>query len=180
MALDPVNTLVLVEELKDLTEPKQYQGLTADQAYAKLFVGIVSNSNVPNGFKLNPVSCAKLIGIVKTETIATVMKQQFPVTSDHLMNTGLDALATETQAFLVGMVGAKVITQEDLDIINAASVNVVQIKVNPTHDIRFAHPNISELRKNSGAASPSPSVAGFPNIVDQNDFNACWIKAGRK
>jgi hypothetical protein len=176
MALSTNNQAILKAELADSV----YNEKTAQQGYNFLWNPDPLVTQTPNGFLLTPISCAKIIGIAKTEALATVVKSQFPATGDYLLRDGLDANAVETSAFLSAMVIAGVIQQSDKDALVAACNNTVTTPVLPAARLRFDGQKMARLRALAGLSlERQPGEDGFPNFVSFDDFSQAWTAAGR-
>jgi hypothetical protein len=129
-----------------------YDGLSAEDAHAKLFAERHTTTTRPSGLRLTPLTGAKLLGAKKAEAVVSAVKVAYPNTADFLLHDGLDPASDEVQAFITALAGAGVLTPADLAAVQAASVIVETVTRFPLAVERFQ------------------GVAGFPNHVDLDDF----------
>lgn len=178
MPLNAYCATVLARELAG----SDYNGLTADAAWAWLTQPTPRQPQaVPTGLKLTPVVFAGIVGAAKANAVASAIQQAYPLIAGSLMTEGIDPTKAESSAFLAGLVTGGVLTQADLDAVNAAAVR--QVPQSPLPE-RFPERFLPERWQHvapdgTAGGEDDPSLAGFPNTITRDEFNAAWSAAGR-
>lgn len=159
----------------ELAKP-EFDGMTAQQAFALLTDVPTTTRTESTGFRLTPVSTAQLIGVAKAQALAALLKSLYPDVAADLLDDGVDPTKAETVAFLEGAKALGHITQADIDAITAATVRTVTERGKPQFVLRMARVDFDtpELR----AQFPT-GVPGFPNSLWRESFDAAWTEAGR-
>lgn len=178
MPLNAYCATVLARELASA----DYNGKTADEAWAWLMLPTARQPlSVPTGLKLTPVVFAGIVGANKANAVAAAIQQAYPLIASALMTEGIDPTKAESSAFLAGLVTGGVLTQADLDAVNAAAVRQVPQDPLPERFIeRFLPERWPHVAPDGTAGgAESPSLTGFPNAITRDEFNAAWSAAGR-
>lgn len=174
--LDTYCSNVLARELRG----PDYDGLTADQAWAWLTQPAVTTSDEDTHLPLTPLVAARVLGPVKANAVAAKVAASLPAIAASLMSSGVDLSDPTTAGFLASLVDGASVLAADVQALVALGKRTVTTTAPPRMDRRFDPARWPHVAADGGEGSESdPAIHGFPNALGRADFDACWALAGR-
>lgn len=152
----------------------EWDGLTADAAFARLTEPTATTSQVPTGYRITPLDASAMLGPAKAQAIAAALRQAYPDIAESLMGSGIDPTNASAGGFFTGLVQASVLTPEDVAAVMARCVRTVTTTTPPLFLSRFGRAVWPEQ-----AGNYPTGVPGFPNRILRAEFDAAWAQAGR-
>jgi len=157
-----------------------YNGMTADAAWAWLMTPATTTTAVPTNARLTPILAASVLGPAKAEAIAHKTAQQLPTIAAALMSVGVNLSDPATAAFLDALVDGTSVTAADVAALKALGSTTLATAVPRRFDQRFDPAAWPHVAADGSLGSPGdPAIHQFPNSLDRSDFDAAWSAAGR-
>lgn len=157
-----------------------YDGMSADEAYAWLTQPSDASAQAPTHAKLTPLLAAATIGPAKAEALAAKIQAALPTIAGPLMAQGVDLSDALTAAFLGSMVDGEGVLQTDVEALLSLGTRGVSASLPARFSRRFSPdswPHVAE--DGSEGDENDPAIHGFPNLITREEFDLGWAAAGR-
>lgn len=164
---------VLIAELKK----SDYDGMTADAAFAWLTEPTTATRPERAGVRLTPIMAASVIGPIKAEILASRVLAALPSIGPPLLAGGVSLDDAQTGPFLSSLVGGP-LDQADIDALLALGSRTATETTPPRIARRFDPAHWPRVAPDGTEGGPDdPAISGFPNAVTRAEFDDAWQAA---